>query len=229
VSHSDTEEQLLKLREFFAKTWKIIVPVIVLIFVIMFGWHFWQSHKAEQLLIASDKYESLLTQFNPTDPKSIDDLVNFANENDNIYGVFADLKVAQFYVVQSKDFARAESLLINARKKTNSEIVLAIINIRIAKLQYQLEKYQDSLDTLDRIKNAKWASAVNDIRGDIFVKLEKYSDACDAYNLALSSSLPEKLAEYIKIKLNQAEILKSKQVFEQEKVAKQKDLETKTN
>ena len=93
MSHSDTEEQLLKLREFFAKTWKIIVPVIVLIFVIMFGWHFWQSHKAEQLLIASDKYESLLTQFNPTDPKSIDDLVNFANENDNIYGVFADLKV----------------------------------------------------------------------------------------------------------------------------------------
>ena len=131
--------------------------------------------------------------------------------------------------MQSKDFARAESLLINARKKTNSEIVLAIINIRIAKLQYQLEKYQDSLDTLDRIKNAKWASAVNDIRGDIFVKLEKYSDACNAYNLALSSSLPEKLAEYIKIKLNQAEILKSKQVFEQEKVAKQKDLETKTN
>ena len=96
-------------------------------------------------------------------------------------------------------------------------------------MQYQLEKYQDSLDTLDRIKNAKWASAVNDIRGDIFVKLEKYTDACNAYNLALSSSLPEKLAEYIKIKLNQAEILKSKQVFEQEKVAKQKDSETKTN
>lgn len=219
MSYSDTEEQLNKVINFFARTWKIIVPVVIICLLIVAGWCFWQSHKTEQIAIASEKYDILLQKIDPADPKSIDDLVKFANDNDNIYGVLADFKAAQFYVETLKDYAGAESLLINARKNTNSDVVLAIINMRIAKLQYQLDKYQDSLATLDRITDVKWSSFVNDMRGDILVKLEKYQDACNAYNVALTNALPEKLADYIKIKLNQAEILRNEQTLKQENSA----------
>lgn len=225
MSHSDTEEQLNTIIYFFNRTWKIIVPIVIIILISVAGWYYWQSYKTEQLAIASEKYESLLNKVDPADPKSIDELVAFANENDNIYGIFADLKAAQFYVETLKDYAGAESLLINARSYTNSELILAIINIRIAKLQYQLDKYQDSLATLNQIKSPKWSGAVNDIRGDIFIKLEKYQDAFNAYDAALASSVPEKLAEYIKMKRNNAEILRDIQNIEQEKAAQQSKAE----
>lgn len=211
MSHSDSEEQVQEIKEFLAKTWKIIVAVIVIGLLAVWGWRYWQSHQSGKMVDASDQYELLISKLNPADPASVDQLVTFAKDNNNIYSVFANLKAAQFYVEVRKDYTGAETLLADAIKKTDAEPVQAIINIRIARLQYQLEKYDDSLASLAKVTDESWAASVNDIRGDVLVKMKKYAEACDAYQVALASSPTPELDVNLKMKLNQAEYLKVQQ------------------
>lgn len=220
MSHLDTEEQFENIKEFFAKTWKLMLAVIVIGLLALWGWRYWKAHQVETMTAASDQYELLLTKINPEDLESIKPMVDFAAENNNTYGVFADLKSAQFYVEVLKDYAGAEKLLVDATKKTSSEPVLVIINIRIARLQAQLENYAGSLQTLDKVKDNSWAAVVNDVRGDVLVKMERYPEACNAYEVALASQPTPELEKNIKMKLNQAQYLKAKQALEAEQAAK---------
>lgn len=210
-----SEEQFSEIKEFLAKTWKIIIAVIVIGLLAFWGWRYWQSHQSQKSIDASDRYEQLIAKLDANVPASVDELVAFAEGNDTIYSVFANLRAAQFYVEILKNYQGAEALLAKALKKTDSEPIQAIINIRIARLQYQLEKYQDSLATLNKVTDKSWAAVVNDIRGDVLGKLKHYSEAVNAYQIALNSSPTPELEKNIKMKLNQAEYLKEKQEVEQ--------------
>lgn len=218
MSHSDSEEKAREIVEFLAKTWKIIATVIIVGLLAIWGWRYWQSHQTQNMITTSDKYELLTAKVNASDPKSVDDLVQFAQDNSNIYGVLADLKAAQFYVNTLKDYAGAEQLLIAASKKTDSEPVIAIINIRIAKLQYQLGQYQDGLNSLDKVTGESWGSIANDIRGDILAKMNKYQEACNAYEVALASNPSSAFAQSIQMKLNNTEFLAQQQLSEKDKL-----------
>ncbi|WP_085247190.1 YfgM family protein [Gilliamella mensalis] len=217
MSHQlSSEEQLEEIKGFFAKKWKMIVAVLVIGLLAFFGWRYWQSYKAEKAIESSDKYEQLLAQLDDNKPDSVNGLVSFAKDNDTIYSVFANLRAAKFFVEVLKDYSGAEALLIDALKKTDSEPVKAITNIRIARLQYQQGQYQESLTSLDNVTGESWGAVINDLRGDVLVKMTRYADAVNAYNIALTSSPNKDLEENIKMKLNQAEYLKAKQQAEQE-------------
>ncbi|MFQ1053476.1 hypothetical protein B5S43_00510 [Gilliamella apicola] len=212
MSHQLTpEEQFSEIKEFFAKKWKIMVAVIVIGLLAFYGWHYWQSYKVDKSIESSERYEQLIAKLDNSNPDSVNELVAFAKKDDTIYSVFASFNAAKFYVDVLKDYAGAQVLLTDSLKKTDAEPVKAIAYIRIARLQYQQEKYQDSLTSLGKVSEQSWMTIVNDIRGDIFVKMARYSDAVDAYNLALTSSSTNELKTNIKMKLNEAQYLKAKQ------------------
>ncbi|MCX8649772.1 tetratricopeptide repeat protein [Gilliamella sp. B2776] len=212
MSHQLTpEEQFSEIKEFLAKTWKIIVAVIVIGLLAFYGWRYWQSYKVDKSIESSERYEQLIAKLDNTNPDSVGELVAFAKNDDTIYSVFASFNAAKFYVEVLKDYKGAQVLLTDSLKKTDAEPVKAIAYIRIARLQYQQEQYQESLTSLSKISEKSWMTIVNDIRGDNFVKMDRYSDAVDAYNLALTSSTTNELKTNIKMKLNEAEYLKAKQ------------------
>ena len=229
------EEQVSEIKEFLAKTWKIIVAVIVIGLLAFYGWRYWQSYKLEKVIESSDHYEQLIAKLDNNNPDSVNELVSFAKDNNTIYSVFANLRAAKFYVEELKDYAGAEKLLTDTLNKTDSEVIKSIIYIRIAKIQYQLERYQETLVTLNKVTENSWAPVVNDIRGDAYMKMNNYAEAVSAYNVALApapsnesdkdvvkASLPtEELGKNIKMKLNQAQYLDEKQKAEQETEAKQ--------
>ncbi|MCX8661023.1 hypothetical protein A9G07_10420 [Gilliamella sp. wkB72] len=224
------EEQVSEIKEFLAKTWKIIVAVIVIGLLAFYGWRYWQSYKLEKTIESSERYEQLIANLDKNNPDSVNELVSFAESDNTIYSVFANLKAAKFYVEELKDYPKAEKLLTDSLSKTDSEVIKSISYIRIAKIQYQLERYQDVLATLNKVTEKSWVPVVNDIRGDAYMKLNNYAEAVAAYNVALApapadqsgenyskASLPtEQLDKNIKMKLNQAQYLKDKQQAEQE-------------
>lgn len=224
------EEQVSEIKEFLAKTWKIIVAVIVIGLLAFYGWRYWQSYKLEKTIESSERYEQLIANLDKNKPDSVNELVSFAESDNTIYSVFANLKAAKFYVEELKDYPKAEKLLTDSLSKTDSEVIKSISYIRIAKIQYQLERYQDVLATLNKVTEKSWVPVVNDIRGDAYMKLNNYAEAVAAYNVALApapadqsgenyskASLPtEQLDKNIKMKLNQAQYLKDKQQAEQE-------------
>ena len=231
------EEQFSEIKEFLAKKWKIIVAVIVIGLLAFYGWRYWQSYKLAKTIESSERYEQLIANLDKNNPDSINELVSFAESDDTIYSVFANLKAAKFYVEEIKDYPKAEKLLTDTLSKTDSDIIKSISYIRIAKIQYQLERYQDTLATLSKVTEKSWTPVVNDIRGDVYMKMNNYTQAVAAYTVALTptpidgsdenivkASLPtEQLDENIKMKLNQAQYLKDKQQAEQEaEAAKEK-------
>lgn len=205
------------LKEFLAKTWKIIVAVIVIGLLAYYGWNYCQSNQVKKLEQMSDRYEQLVKQLDQTKPESVNDLVAFAKEGDSVYNVFADLFAAKFYIEVTKDYAGAQALLTDALSKTKAEPVKSVINIRIARVQYQQNQYQESLATLDKVNNEAWEPVINEIRGDILTKMSRYAEAVDAYKIALKSAAMISSEPNIKIKLNQAEYLQAKQTVEQDK------------
>ena len=229
-----SEEQVSGIKEFFAKKWKIIVAVVVIGLLVFYGWRYWQSYKSEKIIESSDRYEQLIAKLDNNNSDSVKELVSFAKDNNTIYSVFANLRAAKFYVEELKDYAGAEKLLTDTLNKTDSEVIKSIIYIRIAKIQYQLERYQETLATLNKVTENSWAPVVNDIRGDAYMKMNNYAEAVSAYNVALApvpsnesdkdvvkASLPtEELGKNIKMKLNQAQYLDEKQKAEQETEAK---------
>ncbi|OCG20350.1 MULTISPECIES: YfgM family protein [unclassified Gilliamella] len=217
MSHQlSSEEQLEDIKGFFANTWKIMVAVLVIGLLAFYGWRYWQSYKAEKAIESSDKYEQLIAQLDDNQPDSVNELVSFAKDNDTIYSVFANLRAAKFYIEVLKDYPGAQALLVNALKQTDSEPVKAITNIRIARLQYQQGLYQESLTSLGNVTSESWGAVINDLRGDVLVKMTRYADAVGAYNVALTFSPTKDLEESIKMKLNQTEYLNAKQQAEQE-------------
>ncbi|MFQ0995971.1 YfgM family protein [Gilliamella sp. CG25] len=214
---SSSEEQMWALKEFLAKTWKIIVAVIVIGLLAYYGWNYYQSNQVKKLEKMSDRYEQLVKQLDQTKPESVNDLVAFAKEGDSVYNVFADLFAAKFYIEVTKDYAGAQALLTDALSKTKAEPVKSVINIRIARVQYQQNQYQESLATLDKVNNEAWEPVINEIRGDILTKMSRYAEAIDAYKIALKSAAMISSEPNIKIKLNQAEYLQAKQTVEQDK------------
>lgn len=214
---SSSEEQMWALKEFLAKTWKIIVAVIVIGLLAYYGWNYYQSNQVKKLEQMSDRYEQLVKQLDQTKPESVNDLVAFAKEGDSVYNVFADLFAAKFYIEVTKDYAGAQALLTDALSKTKAEPVKSVINIRIARVQYQQNQYQESLATLDKVNNEAWEPVINEIRGDILTKMSRYAEAIDAYKIALKSAAMISSEPNIKIKLNQAEYLQAKQIVEQDK------------
>lgn len=224
MSHQlSSEEQFAEIKEFIAKTWKIIVAVIIVGFLAFWGWRYWQSYQRQQSIEASDRYEQLIAKLDANNPASVDELVAFAKNNNSIYGVFADLRATQFYVEVLKDYAWAQAFLVDALKKTDAEPIQAIIYIRLARLQSQQGQYQESLASLNNVTEQNWAPVVNSIRGDVLMKMTQYAQAVDAYKVVLSSSPMKELETNIKMKLNQAEYLKAKQLIEQEaQAAKEK-------
>lgn len=214
---SSSEEQMWALKEFLAKTWKIIVAVIVIGLLAYYGWSYYQSNQVKKLEQMSDRYEQLVKQLDQTKPESVNDLVAFAKEDDTVYNVFADLFAAKFYIEVKKDYAGAQALLNDALSKTKAEPVKSMITIRIARVQYQQNQYQESLATLDKVNNEAWEPVINEIRGDILTKMSRYAEAVDAYKIALKSAAMISSEPNIKIKLNQAEYLQAKQTIEQDK------------
>lgn len=206
---STSEEQFLEIKAFLANTWKIIVTVIIIGLLAMWGWRYWQMHKSAKITEASDKYEQLIAKLDNNSTNSVDELISFAKNNDTIYSVFANLRAAQFYVESRKDYTGAVALLTEALNKSTEEPIQSIINLRIARLQYQLSQYQESLATLSKVTEKSWSSAVNDVKGDVSMKLKRYDDAINAYNIALISSPTPELEKNIKMKLNDAKYLKA--------------------
>lgn len=216
MSHQLTsEEQFSEIKGFLAKTWKIIVAVIVIGLIAAWGWRYWHSHQGQKSIDASDTYEQLVAKLDSNVPASVDELVAFAKQNDTTYAIFADLRAAQFYVEARKDYEGAKQLLSDALKKTDVEPIQSIINVRIARLQYQLTQYEESLKSLDKVTETSWSEVVNDVRGDVLIKMERYGDAINAYQVVLASTPSPELEKAVKIKLNQAEYLKAKQAVDQ--------------
>ncbi|WP_342221786.1 YfgM family protein [Candidatus Fukatsuia endosymbiont of Tuberolachnus salignus] len=139
--YTTANDQADAVRRFFSENIRVLVVSVVLGISVLIGWHYWQNHQNTTLKAASFSYQQVSEALFPRDKdlgdkKSIDkdhDVAaaeKFIQDNNNNYGVFIALELANYFVEQ-KAFDRAEQQLTLAVDQTKDENLLSLINLRI--------------------------------------------------------------------------------------------------
>lgn len=194
--YNNEDEQLDAVRNFFRENGKAIVVGVVLGIGGLFGWRYWQSHQHTSLTTASVSFDNAMLQSENTAG-----LEAFVQANDNTYGVFGALKLAQD-LVEKGDFAKAKQQLQWAQTHTKDDNLLPAINLRLARIQLQEKQFDDALKTLDAVQKGGWFAQAQAIRGDVLVAKGDTKGARDAYTQAFEDNPSPVLKELLRIKLN---------------------------
>ncbi|MFC3396401.1 YfgM family protein [Brenneria rubrifaciens] len=200
-AYTTENEQVDTLRRFLAENGKALVVGVVLGVGALVGWRIWQSNQSDNAMAASASYQQIAEKLADGKADGVAAAEKFTAANQNSYGALTSLELARHYVDQ-KDFAKAEQQLVLAQSQTKDADLLALVNLRLARIQLQEKKTDDALKTLDAIKLDGWVALAADVRGDVLVGKGDNKAARDAYNKGLSANPPQALKALLTMKLN---------------------------
>ena len=134
--YTTENEQVDALRRFFAENGKALAVGVVLGIGALVGWRYWQSHENSNMMAASQSYQEASDRLAAGKPDDVAAAEKFVQANGNNYGVLAALQLAKHFVEQN-DFAKAEQQLALAQGQTKDDNLLAMIDLRLARVQLQ--------------------------------------------------------------------------------------------
>ncbi|AHG19030.1 membrane protein [Chania multitudinisentens RB-25] len=199
--YTNENEQLDAVRRFFAENGKALAVGVVLGIGALLGWRYWQNHQNSNMMAASEAYQQATEHLAVGKADDVTAAETFIQANSNNYGVLAALQLAKYFVEQN-DFAKAEQQLIMAQSLNKDESLLAMINLRLARVQLQEKKLDEALKTLDSVKGEGWAAMVQDVRGDVLVAKGDIKGAQEAYSKGIESNASQAHAGLLRVKLN---------------------------
>lgn len=199
--YTTENEQVDAVRRFFAENGKALAIGVVLGIAALGGWRYWQTHQSSQMTEASVAFQQANQAMTDKKAQGVEDLEKFAQSNSNNYGVFAALQLADHFV-EAKDFANAEKQLTQAQSQAKEENLLSLVNLRLARVQMQQNKFDDALKTLDGVKGEGWAALQQDVRGNVLLAKGDAKGAREAYSKALDSKPSQTLQNMLRMKLN---------------------------
>lgn len=199
--YTTENEQVDAVRRFFTENGKALAIGVVLGIAALGGWRYWQSHENTALTAASASFQQATTALTDNKADGVSNLEQFAKNNDNSYGVFAALQLADHFV-QAKDFTHAEQQLNQASQISKDQNLLSLVNYRLARVQLQENKLDDALKTLDNVKGDGWMAMQQQVRGDVLLAKGDTKGARDAYSKGLDSKPSQTLQTMLRMKLN---------------------------
>lgn len=207
----DTEEEQV---EALKRWWKenglaTVIGVIVGIAIIL-GWNFWHKYKQEQALQASALYEQLLTAAAKDQFESADQIAERmkAQFSGLAYGTYAALIQAELEV-RRQDLDAAAQILEQAEADADSGIS-HVARLRLIRILLAQGKYEQGLQLIaeaDSSSAAGFSGAYEELKGDLYLALERLDEARTAYQTALMSGYQSPLLQLKLDDLTPAEIL----------------------
>ncbi|OUS28598.1 hypothetical protein A9Q99_11310 [Gammaproteobacteria bacterium 45_16_T64] len=193
------EEQIEAIKRWWQTNGSNVLIGIGLAIFIVVGWQFWQDQKRATGEAASVIYSDLLDAAGLSGKEASSDgkdnsatLVTLgeqlkADHDASEYAVFASLMLAKHYV-NAGDAEKAESELRWAVDHNASQGVKLVAQLRLARVLALKGQLDDALSLIDSVDAGAQAAAFNEVKGDIYVRQEKFDEARAAYSKALNSS-----------------------------------------
>lgn len=197
----ESAETLMRLQLWLYRYWRWVLALIILIFVVMGSVGYFKHAKKVQLSEALFTYQ---TQFETVDQQNLAEAKVFAATEKNLYTTLTNLEIAGYYADQG-DYQQALTALSQAKQDEKDPFILQVIAFRMARLQFELNEFTQSLTTLNTLSDPSWQSLVNNLKGDIYVKMNNYPLAKQAYEQALGDRAATPLNAIINMKLNQVD------------------------
>lgn len=186
--HQTEEQQVEALKAFWAENGNSIIAGLVLGFAGFIGFGYYKDSKLENELNTSEAYQSVVELATGDKSGFIEAGEKFIKENaESSYSALTALALAK-EAASHKDWQKASSYLTSAVEKATDTGVKAIATIRLARVQIELAEYDNALATLSSPLPASFLVAVEEVKGDAYLKQEKVDLARTAYQKAIDSS-----------------------------------------
>ncbi|MBM6551698.1 tetratricopeptide repeat protein [Marinomonas ostreistagni] len=207
MSEVKTEEEQI---EAFKTWWKKNGTSLVLAVAVgvggYFGWQAWQSSQENHLAEASSLYQSLTEASANIEQEENQKTIRYLAEqlsdeyDDTGYALYGQLFVARV-AVQNGEYEAALEALQSIVSQTEDASLTTIANVRIARLQAELEQYDDALATLDSVDAPAFAGQVQELRGDIMLAQGDRDGAREAYEAAAANLGEDAQSPLLRVKL----------------------------
>lgn len=177
------EEQLDKLRNWWAKNGLTLAVVIVVAVVVIVGWRWYSAHRDDSIARASELYADYLEAAG-AERDSIESTL--AREfPDSSYHALVLLRDAR-QLLDAEDAAGALAKLEAALALNPDAPLDDLVRLRIARVQQQLDQTAAALETLSRVKSLGFRSQVLELKGDIHMARGERELAGEAYAAAMA-------------------------------------------
>jgi predicted negative regulator of RcsB-dependent stress response len=184
----DKYEQSELVQKWLRENGVSIIVGIAIGLVGIFGWQQWRKHQAGNEAEASQLYQQvqIAQASGKTDAA--------AQLTDQLMKDYAKSPFAVFAVsdrakqqVEAKQFDKAEASLEWAESHATEPALKSLTQLRKAQVEMASDNGKAALATLDKIPADSYQGLVQELRGDVLVKLGRPDEARKAYQAAMSA------------------------------------------
>ena len=205
MAYETEEQQVEAIKQFWKENGAAIILGAVIGFGALFGWNYYQDYKTSQGELASLSYSEVLALVEQGTTETsvlMDKVASMKSEHPaSSYASLAALTMAQQFVSEKK-FAEAAEQLKWVVDQSNDTFE-SVAQLRLARVQLQLEQYADAISTAESIKEQAYRSNALLVKaealiaqGDNEAAKSVLIEARDASNGAVSPLLQLRISEF---------------------------------
>lgn len=184
------KEQIDQMRAWWSEYGKYVLGGIVVGIVLIVGIGQYRSNMRATQIEASVLYETLFAAVADGDADEAETAANdlYINYASTVYPSQARLAMARLYMDKGRDQDAADALRAIVNDDSDSALGL-IASLRLAKVLLYQNKAQTVVDLLSDRRESAYAARYGEALGDAYVALGHYSDAREAYALAMNDDV----------------------------------------
>lgn len=201
--YESEREQLDALKKWWQQNSKAIIIGTVLGLGSLIGWQQWQASVKAARESASLEYDVLLAELEKHNYQGVKDRgANILNKfQETPYAALTALALAKVNV-ESGDLAAARTYLQMVIDQKGQPQLQHVARLRMAQLLLAQDQPQQALDLLKGVNVSGFASAYDEVKGDIYAALGNVAEARSSYERAIASMDSALDQSVIKMKLD---------------------------
>jgi len=195
------EQQVERIKDFWAEHGKGIIAGAVIGFGLFFGWRYYDSAQISAQNAASAGYQQVSNQLQQGSENALANTQQFISEHQGSqYAHLASLQLAQ-YAASEADLATAVTALQQVVDGSDDNNLKAVARIRLARVLLAQQQYDAALANVQAEVPSAYQAAAAELEGDIYGAQGNNQQAREAYQRALSAN-GEALTPALELKLN---------------------------
>ncbi len=181
------EQQVEAIKGYWEENGNMIIAGIVLGFAGFIGFNYYKDNKLADELAISSSYQTLIENSVKDKKAFSENAAKFIKENPTTsYASLTALALAK-EAAANKNWTAAETQLKAALTSAPTDGIKGIASLRLARVQIQLEQYEQAFTTLAKPLPESFTASVEEIKGDIYLLQGKKELARNAYQVAIAS------------------------------------------
>ena len=183
------QEQIEEIRAWWDEYGNYIIAGVVIGALLLFGWNYYKTGKANAEIAASVLYDELASNVAEGRVEEAERVSGELDAGfpDSTYSVQSKLAMARLYMDNNRD-ADAAAVLRELVDSNRSPLFAAVARLRLARILHYQEKYDEVLALLDLEETPGFTARYAEARGDALVALGQFDDARGEYLVALADN-----------------------------------------